>query len=276
MLDPLSIHPETPGDPLRARTHTLWDGLADFDAARIETALDYLMRGLCALVDAQNAEWVGVARLADAESDPTGGWRPLSVRFLHPTEKLLAAVKAQTTRMDQRFTNEAVARILAQAGRFRASRLCDVAPDGWFDSDTYDTYYRDCGRMDVIYVAFPVNADTESWFGVFRACGQPPFTGRERDAVAYALRGIKWFHRQLLLSHGLLIAGTALTEIERRVLHGLLGGQTEKHLAAGLGHSHHTTHGHVTTLYRKFGVNNRPALMALWLGTNVTQQERGD
>ena len=266
MFETAAIPGAPPVESLCSQAHKLWDGLADIDATRIETALDYLMRGLCAIVEAQNAEWVGVARLAGAESDPAGGWRPLSVRFLHPTKKLLAAVKAQTTRMDQRFTNEAAIRILAQAGSFRASRLCDVAPEGWFDSDTYRAYYRDCDRTDVIYVAFPVNADTESWFGVFRACGQPPFTERERDAVAYALRGIKWFHRQLLLSHGLLIAGTALTEIERHVLHGLLGGQAEKRIAAALGQSHHTTHGHVTALYRKFGVNNRPALMALWLG----------
>lgn len=259
----------TPNAELRDRIHLLWDSLADFDAAQVDDALDHLMRSLCTLVDAQNADWIGVVRLAETRSDPAGGWRPPVVRFLHPTEKLLAAVREQTRRMDQRFTNDAAARIVAQSGRFRACRLCDVVPREWFASDVYRAYYSDCDRDDAIYVAFPVNADAESYFGVFRAHGQPPFTAQERDTLAYALRGIKWFHRQLLLSHGLLVAGTPLTEVERRVLQGLLGGLAEKQIAAELGQSYHTTHGYVSGIYRKFAVNNRPALMALWLGTRA-------
>jgi DNA-binding CsgD family transcriptional regulator len=49
-------------------------------------------------------------------------------------------------------------------------------------------------------------------------------------------------------------------------LQGLLTGQPEKQIATALDQSHHTTHEYVMTIYRKFGVNNRPALMALWLG----------
>ena len=94
----------------------------------------------------------------------------------------------------------------------------------------------------------------------------PPFTESERDVIAFALRGIKWFHRQLLLSHGLLVANTPLTPVERHVLQGLLTGLAEKEIAAAQGHSYHTTHRHVSSIFRKFGVNNRSALMALWLG----------
>jgi DNA-binding NarL/FixJ family response regulator len=43
-------------------------------------------------------------------------------------------------------------------------------------------------------------------------------------------------------------------------------GLPEKEIAADLGQSFHTTHEYVTAIYRKFGVKNRPALMALWLG----------
>jgi DNA-binding CsgD family transcriptional regulator len=213
-------HAAPPDIPPRTQTQILWDSLADFDAARVDAALDYLMQGLCALVDARNAVWSGLARLGDAQGDPASGWRPRSVRFLHSTEKLLASIRAQTERMDLHFANDAVAAIATQAG-------------------------------------------------LFRAHGQPPFRAQDRDTVAYALRGIKWFHRQLLLSHGLLVAGTPLTDAERSVLQSLLSGKTEKQIAAELGQSPNTTHGHVTALYRKFGVSNRPALMALWLGQGV-------
>jgi DNA-binding NarL/FixJ family response regulator len=111
-----------------------------------------------------------------------------------------------------------------------------------------------------------VNEDAESWFGIFRAPDTPPFTEAERDIVAYALRGIKWFHRQLMLSHGLLLAATPLTSAERRVLHLLLTGLSEKLIAVELERSFHTTHECVTAIFRKFGVNNRAGLMSLWLG----------
>lgn len=250
----------------RDRIHGLWDDLADFDAAQVDLALNYLMQGLCALVDAQNADWIGAVRLTDARDDPSAGGHPPVVRFLHPSEKLAAAVKEQSRRLDQRLINEVAAAMIRGAGQFRAARLCDVVPQAWFESGFYETYYRECGREDAMYVAFPVNADVESYFGLFRACGRPRFTSQERDTLAYALRGIKWFHRQLLLSHGLLVANSVLTPVERLVLQGLLSGQAEKQIAADLGQSYHTTHEYVTGIFRKFGVNTRPALMALWLG----------
>lgn len=264
----------TPWDERQKSIHELWDRLADLEAAQVDEALDCLMEGICALVDGQNAEWFGMVRLDDAETgDPVNGWRPPVLRFLHTNDALLDMVRAQTEYMDRRFDNEAATKVIAQAGRFRAARLCDLAPGAWFESEVYRRHYRDCDREDVIYVAFPVNEDAESWFGVFRAAGKPRFTVEERDAVAYALRGLKWFHRQLLLSHGLLVAGAPLTQGERRVLQGLLGGRPEKQIAADLGQSPHTTHEHVTAIYRKFAVNNRPALLALWLGSTKTGAE---
>ncbi|MDP1981623.1 MAG: helix-turn-helix transcriptional regulator [Sulfuritalea sp.] len=250
--------------------HRLWDGLADFDASQINRALEYLMQGLCDLVDAQNADWIAAVRLAGVPArDPAAGWRPLVIRFLNPTDKLYAAFNAQARCLDQQLINEVAARIVSAAGRFRASRLCDVVSPEWFASDFYQAHYRDCDREDAVYVAFPINKDAESNFGVFRAVGRPRFTADERDLIAYALRGIKWFHRQLFLSHGLSIASTPLSAIERQVLLELLAGLTEKQIAANLGKSYPTTHEYVTSIFRKFGVNHRPALTALWQGTGA-------
>jgi len=66
-----------------------------------------------------------------------------------------------------------------------------------------------------------------------------------------------------MLSHGLLIAETPLTPTERKAPHHLLTGGSEKEIAAQVGQSYNTTHEHVGTLYRKLGVKNRSALMAL-------------
>ena len=251
----------------RERIHTLWDALSDFDASNVDEALRYLLQNLCDLVGAQNADWFGAVRLPDAlPKDPVHGWRPSCVYYLHSTESLVAVVREQTRKVDQGVTNDVVVRMVAMSGQFRACRLCDLEPPEWFESEFYREYYLDSGRFDVVYAAFPVNEDAESYFGIFRACGQSPFTEAERDTLAYALRGIKWFHRRLLLSHGLTIAATPLTPVERKVLQGLLGGLPEKEIAADLGHSYHTTHEYISNIFRKFGVSNRSALMALWLG----------
>jgi DNA-binding CsgD family transcriptional regulator len=263
----INVSPVCSDEEIKELTHVIWDRLADFDATQVDTALEYLLRGLCMIADAQNADWIGAVRLPEAlPKEILQGWRPTAVHILHPTEPLVAAIRRESSNIETGFSDEVVANIIAQSGNFRACRLCDLVPDDWFQSEFYHRYYLDSGRGDVIYVAFPINDDAESYFGIFRDVGQPPFEPRERDAVAYVLRGIKWFHRHLMLSHGLLVAESQLTPVERRVLKQLLGGLTEKQIASALGQSYHTTHEHVTVIYRKFGVGNRASLMALWLG----------
>jgi len=247
--------------------HTLWDELADFDAARSDEALSHLMGKLCVLAGAWNIAWVGIVRLGAAfPCDPIKGWRPRIVRYLNPSPPLEDNAREQMAKLEQGIVDVTSIRNAEGAGAFRANRLCDLVGPEWFESPYYQSHYRGLGTADAIWVAFPVNEDAESWFGIFRAPDYPPFTEAERDTVAYALRGIKWFHRQLMLSNGLLVAVTPLTPAERRVLHLLLTGLSEKLIAAELDRSYHTTHECITAIFRKFGVNNRAALMSLWLG----------
>lgn len=248
--------------------HTLWDELADFDAARSDEALSHLMAGLCTLAGAWNAVWTGTMRMdATFPGDPIKGWRPRVVRFLYPSPQLDDGTRQQMAKLEQGSVDVTLVRNAEGAGTvFRANRLRDMVAPEWFESSYYQTYYRGLGKEDAIWVIFPVSEDAESLFGIYGAAERPPFTEAERDAVAYALRGIKWFHRQLLLSHGLLAATTPLTPTERRVLHLLLTGMPEKQIAAELDRSYHTTHECITAIFRKFGVNNRATLMSLWLG----------
>lgn len=247
--------------------YSLWDELADFDASRCDDALLHLMRGLCARTGADNAIWLGVVRADEVgPDDPTGGWRAVALRNLHSTPALDAAVQKQKELLDKGVADIATLKYLASAGRFRASRLCDVIGPDWFESDYYRTYYLDAGLEDAMLVAFPLNQDAESWFGVHRRIGRGHFTEADRDHLATALRGIKWFHRQAMLSHGLLVAAAPLTAVERKVLHLFFTGLPEKLIAERLERSHHTVHDTVASIYRKFGVSSRSALMAIWLG----------
>lgn len=250
--------------------HTLWDELADFDAARSDEALTHLMGRLCKLAGAWNITWMGAVRLDTSfPGDPVKGWRPRVIHHLNPSPPLDEAALEQKEKLEQGVVDITTIRNVEGAGAFRANRLRDLVAPEWFESSYYRAYYQSVGTADSVWVAFPVNGDAESWFGIHRAPDHPPFTEAERDVIAYALRGIKWFHRQLMLSHGVLAAATVLTSAERRVLHLLLAGLSEKLIAAELGRSHHTVHEYIAAIFRKFGVNNRAALMSLWLGQSA-------
>lgn len=202
-----------PGSALRERVHVIWDVLADFSASRIDEALAFMQASLCELVDAQNVDWIGVVHFdAGASGDPVDGWRPPVIRVLRHNEEFLTALKKQTRDLERGIVNDVVRRIADMSGSFRACRLCDVMPAEWFDSPGYQRYYRDCGHRDATYVSFPVNKDSESWFGLFRAAGQPPFTKEERDTLAYALRGIKW------LPHRRISIGLAYGKLDKNML----------------------------------------------------------
>lgn len=251
---------------LTDRIHTLWDELADFDAAKADESLDHLLSGLCALVDAQNANWFGAVRLSDSPNDPTRGWRPRTIHYLHPSRPIDEKVQEQIRQLDVGIIDETTLRNIALAGTFRTNRLADLVPETWFQEDYYRLYYRGVDHGDAIWSGVPVNADTECYFGILRDCAHPRFTPEERDCIAYALRGLKWFIRRQMLSRGFSVATAPLTSAEREVLGWLLTGQSEKQIAAVRQQSPHTTHEQITSVYRKFGVGNRAALMALWLG----------
>lgn len=247
--------------------HALWDELADFDASRCDEAMTHLMRCLCDRFDAHNAVWVGALRLdEDRPDDPTNGWRAAIFRYLDTTTAVLAVGQELAAKLRQGVADITVVRNLEGAGSFRANRLRDLIGPDWFSQPYFNDYFRPLGLVDSMWTAFPLNPSAESWFGFYRRTGQEPFSETERDRMAYALRGIKWFHRQLMLSHGLLLAASPLTPTERKVLHLILTGLPEKQIADQLARSQHTVHETVTSIYRKFGVTNRASLMAIWLG----------
>lgn len=220
------------------RIYILWDELADCDTSHADTALDRLMASLCELAGAQNASWVGAVRLPDIlAGDQVHGWRPRSIRHLYATCQLEAAAQDQAKQLEKGCVDETTIRNVSFAGSFRANRLVDLVSETWFDSAYYRNYYLGLGRNDAIWVGIPVNEDAECYFGVFRESGHPCFSPADCEAVAHALRGLKWLHRQQMLSRGLLVASSPLTPVERQVLHGLLIGRSEKEIAAAQGHA---------------------------------------
>lgn len=244
----------------------LWDEVAEYPVAQSDQALEFLLRALCERVQAWNAGWIAAIRMPQhGPDDPVSGWRPREAGYLSLTPEIESARIAQYRRLEAGEVDPNIAANLAGAGRWRASRLVDLVGQEWFESEYYQRFYLDTDRADAIWVGCPVNHDLEIYVAFYRRAAQPRFSEADRDDCLQALSGLKWFFRQHLFSHGLLIAEAPLTPTEREILQALLAGDSKNVIAERSGRSPHTVHHHCKSIYQKFGVNNRAALMALWL-----------
>ncbi|MEJ2060692.1 MAG: LuxR C-terminal-related transcriptional regulator [Gammaproteobacteria bacterium] len=252
----------------RQRVHVLWDGLAEFGAARINEALEYLLTGLLEPLGAQHAWWMGAVRLSDlGNGDPALGWRTRVVRHLANTPERRASVKEHLRRIDQGNVDPQVVANVRDSGRFRINISHEMVPADWWESEFYNALFRSRGIQDVIYVATPLGDDVESWFAFERISDQRLFFDEtDREVLDYAMRSQKWFHRQLVLHHGVLLADKPLTSSERKVLNGLLTDKSEQEIASELALSPSTVHTYSKRICRKFNVRGRAGLAALWLG----------
>ncbi|WP_375310568.1 helix-turn-helix transcriptional regulator [Bradyrhizobium sp. A5] len=256
-----------PTDPQNQEVYALWDQLAEFSVGDSDAALTHLLSALRSMLSARNVLWGVLVRLPSPKrADPLLGWRPRLVRLLDPIPTVATSVQKQFDTLWS--DNVDLSQILSMSGEepFRVRLLFETLPPKWFEGEHYRRHYLDVGFADSISVRIALNDDVRIRLFVFRDAQSPRFTTQDGQRLGFAMRALRWFHRQQLLSHGLLIADAPLTPAERRVLLALLDGQTEKQIAQKLNQSPNTTHFHVKSIYAKFGVSNRSALAALWLG----------
>jgi len=256
-----------PIDPQNQEVYALWDQLADFPVADGDAALTHLLSSLRTMLSARNVLWGVVVRLPSPKrADPLLGWRPRLVRVLDPIPTVAASVQKQ---YDTLWSDDVdLSQILSMSGDepFRVRLLFEALPPSWFEGEHYRRHYLDVGFADSISVRVALNDDVRIRLFVFRDAQAPRFTAQDGQRLDFVMRALRWFHREQLLSHALLIANAPLTPAERRVLLALLDGDTESRIAQKLDQSPNTTHFHVKSIYAKFGVRNRPSLSALWLG----------
>jgi DNA-binding CsgD family transcriptional regulator len=209
---------------------------------------------------------VRVSRGASSRADALNGWRARAVRRLVEPPAALESTRRAVREQDTDPGMTTVA-LTASAGSFRAHRLHDgfVSWDAFQRTVHYDAYYRKAAIADRMWIVFPVSRDAESYFVFDRKQARRRFSTADQELAAYALRGIKWFHRHLLLTHNLLHANVPLSHSQRRVLLQLMTDRTEKEIAVQLGFTPGTTHQYAMELYRSFGVKGRAGLMQLWL-----------
>lgn len=285
----------SPALAVDAATFAVWDRLAAFPVGETDAQLQCLLQWLAQAVNADNVIWIGAVRVlrgARAKDDPFLGWRlrgrvtlreePSAYREQHSRYyatdhygRLTRGYYERSHRDEVRLVHAGMTGTasLAGAGRFRAHRLRD--PDfldfaAFKRTEHYRLYYRIPGIVDRMTVGFPVHDDAESFFLIdryrLRADGARgrPFSSHDVAIAAGALRGVRSLHRQLLMSRGLLSGDKLLSPVERHILFGLLRGDTERGIAAGLGQKPATVHKYVGDLHARFGVCGRAELMALW------------
>ncbi|WP_339762803.1 helix-turn-helix transcriptional regulator [uncultured Hoeflea sp.] len=252
------------------KIYALWDDLAGFDAGDIWASRSYLLKTICALIGAQNADWIGCVRLGSSHSrDPMKGWRPLTRFTLIPCKNTSQAIGEAFAEMENGEPDITTTRNVELAGTFRVLLLSELATPEWFEGPSYQRFYQALDRKDSIWAGIPINEDAEIQIGFHRSFNNPAFSLKDKDFISHALRGIRWFYKHQMLGEGAGVASSPLTATEQTVLQGLLLGLTEKQIAEQNSQSPHTTHDHVKRIFRKYGVTSRSSLMALWLGKGL-------
>jgi DNA-binding CsgD family transcriptional regulator len=255
--------------------YLLWEQMDRFPAGETDRALLHLARNLKKLLNASNVKWMAAVRIirgAKAKKDALLGWRMRGRYSLIPiSEKYQKLIESmfQRDKVDSISRVGITSNVLMQgAGKIQVHRL----RDGWVPfreferSEHFRIHYTDLGITDRIWVSIPLNADTESIFLIDRSRNEPRFTKREAFLAAAVLRGISGFHRRLFLSRGLLIGDKSLSPVFQRIVQKLLTGMSEREIAVAMDQSISTTHKYIQTIYQRFGVNGRAALMSIWLG----------
>ena len=258
--------------PKDTRIAMLWDQLADFEPQRHREAMRHCMLSISDWIGARSAFWVGSVRVLDERqrgTDPLGGWRIGCIRLTHPETMNLPIRAGSGKAMYNKDPGDPTRALVADTGRFRLYSM----HTGFLDlerfrqTEHYEYFYRRPGITDRIWVVFPLNPDVESTFVFDTHTPGHVFSQQDLLLVGTAMRGMKWFHRQQLMAHGLGISHAPLTPAERKLLPELLTGDVEKTIAARVGLTQATVHQYATAIYRKLGVHGRTEFMALWLRT---------
>ena len=254
-----------------------WNALHAYPAGETDAMLAHFYRVALPLLGADDGYWLLMVRLGQgdlAERDLCKGWRARAIVPAVPNPERLALIRRfleGSDKLDPVHVGQTSVNICATHGRFRVRSLHGGLVD-WEEfrqTEHHRLYYQARNVADRLWVVCPVNSNVELCYN-FDRFGPPDdparfFTVLDTQCAEILLGGLAWFHKRIVLSQGVLAGESPPTPAEGRVLRLLLTGQSEKMIADTLGLSIRTTHHHVTALFKKFGVQSRAELMALWL-----------
>ena len=159
--------------------------------------------------------------------------------------------------------------------------LQDIAPDHFFDSDYYKTYYLGTGCTEDSYYIVDIDPHSKISLSLFQGSGASTLS----DKQLHLLQAVEPMVRELLsrfAQHGLEPSSEAnsptsiqaafdsfscnvLTERERQVAQMILRGHSVKSTAAEMGISPETVRMHRKNLYLKLQINSQSELFARFI-----------
>lgn len=257
-----------------ALSHEEWDGLvrlwaevARFPLGQPEEATRHGLICLARLLGG----CMGGALLLARGKHPTdrnfrafAQWRPVHLIAMAPDGAVLDHALDAFFKEGAYVNDPVVQRTHHEAGRRRAY-LYHTMIHGRLPGAPLDELFRAFGSQDRVFGVLPIAPDLEISIAVDRPPGTPFFTTRDRTLLLEAMRGLEPTLTALARWGGYIDCREPLTPKERVVLQWLLTGRKEDDIAARLGMGRRSLHQRVVDVYRKFGVNSRPQLMALWL-----------
>lgn len=248
----------------------LWHELAEFPVSSPQEALDHCLKALGHQIGAVNVTWVGAMREKNwernANSDRMLGWRPRTCVPLHPTGEWQRAHEMAMDAIKTNYMDPHTVAVVTYSGQNRCD-LCEelVSEREWKETRIYREVLTPLRIAHRLYSASATAPGAESYLIFDRESGARKFGARERDLLAFFLRGSTLFHREMLQMHGLIGASRPLSPREREVLRLLLTDASECEIAQALGLTPGTTHQYAVAVLRKFGAHGRAELMAQWL-----------
>ncbi|MBK1829991.1 hypothetical protein JIN77_04600 [Verrucomicrobiaceae bacterium R5-34] len=151
------------------------------------------------------------------------------------------------------------------AGKTRVQLRQDVIPDDEIDDfwKTREFNVPLLGIKERIHSAYTVTDRAESYFLIDRAPDQGPFDEHDRLLTYLAISGSYGLHHRLLLERGLVAPATsALSPREKETFTLLFTELSQKEIAVELGVSNSTASQYINSVYRKFNVRGRNALIS--------------
>ncbi|MHC5653278.1 hypothetical protein [Stappia sp. ICDLI1TA098] len=143
--------------PSLDQIHKLWDDLSAFGAVDIHASRRFLLKEICALIDAQNADWIGCVRLNwSPGGGPMKGWRPRTVFTLNPCGVTSEAIDQAFAEMENGEPDITTTRNVELAGAFWVFPLSELATPEWLKGPSYRNYYRASDRHASIWASTPL------------------------------------------------------------------------------------------------------------------------
>jgi DNA-binding CsgD family transcriptional regulator len=218
----------------------------------------HLIAGLCRLVGAQ------VAAMVETEDFRPGGRGPVVDMVDHgwPSHADRMTVFGPMV-VGGSAVDPALKRLMCKRGQVVTLRRQELVSDKIWYSDAMVMDHRRAARIDHAIYSMRSTGTIGKIYGLClnRSWGERPFDEEDRELI-------RLFHEESvwLMAPSPIKAITAaiqgLSPRERQTLESMLTGASEKEIAAGLGISPHTVHHYIKSLYRRFGVQSRPELMA--------------